>query len=209
MEITKVAILDIHEIFRKGIIESLNKKNNLSFIFESTNSNQLFEQLKIQTPEILITDIELANESGIDICKKVKALYSNIKVIALSSIEDKIYIESMFDAGANAYLFKHVSIDELKTAVNDVVKTGYYLNRIVPEKAISTIYSRLKMALNFGEIEVLKLISLGLTTAEIAEELNLSPKTVENYRNNMLNKTGSRNVAGLITFAIKGGYVKL
>lgn len=209
MSITKVAIIDNHEIFRKGIIVSLHHQKNVEFIFESTNSTELFEHLKVETPEILFTDIELLNESGIDICKKVKSLYPDIKVISISTLEKDIYIESMFEAGASAYLLKNLSINELNLAMMEVTKTGYYINPIIPEKVKSLIHSRLNITLNSGEIEVLRLISKQFTTSEIAKRMNLSPKTIENYRTNMLVKTGSRNVAGLITFAIKGGYVHL
>lgn len=209
MNVSKVAIIDNHEIFRKGLIISLYDQKNIKFVFESDNTIELFEYLKIETPEVLFIEIELLNENGIDVCKKVKSLYPEIKVISISSLEEEIYIESMFEAGASAYLLKSLSVNELYSALIEVTKTGYYINQIIPDKVRAFIYSRLNPTLNPGEIEVLRLILKELTTSEIAKRMNLSPKTIENYRTNMLVKTGSRNVAGLITFAIKSGYIHL
>lgn len=210
--IVKIALVDDEVLFRKGIAFLLQKEDNFEIIFEASNGEELISKLNSSEskPDIIIMDLKMPVLNGVEATKIIRKSYPDIKIIALTSYDTKSFVANMIQVGAVAYLIKNTTPKDLIHTVNEVAKKGFYYSQIVLKTIQETIVSskNLKGNLETGflsprEIEILQLICLQKTTTEIADHLFLSPRTVEGHRNNLLLKTESRNIAGLVVYAIQ------
>ncbi len=207
-----IAIADDQSLFRKGLISLLNTFSGMQVVLEAENGQELLDGLAaMEVPvQVALVDINMPVLNGIEAMKQVRIKYPHIKNIILTVHEEDKYINKLIEEGANAYLAKNTQPDELEKAINTVVTHDYYFN----ENTIRAMHShvqgkRTKIMLQPGdditvrEKEILQLICKEFTTAEIAQQLFISERTVDGHRNNLLLKTGCRNTAGLVLFAIK------
>jgi DNA-binding NarL/FixJ family response regulator len=210
--IVKIALVDDEVLFRKGIAFLLQKEDNIEIIFEASNGEELISKLNSSEskPDIIIMDLKMPVLNGVEATKIIRKSYPDIKIIALTSYDTKSFVANMIQVGAVAYLIKNTTPKDLIHTVNEVAKKGFYYSQIVLKTIQETIVSskNSKGNLETGflsprEIEILQLICLQKTTTEIADHLFLSPRTVEGHRNNLLLKTESRNIAGLVVYAIQ------
>ena len=208
----KIALVDDEVLFRKGISFLLQREDNIDIVFEASNGEELLSQLNdIEIkPDIIIMDLKMPVLNGVEATKIIRKSFPEIKIIALTSYDTKSFVANMIQVGAVAYLIKNTTPKALLHTINQVAKKGFYYNENVLETIKETILSSKKPKSNLEtgflsprEIEILQLICQQKTTAEIAEELFLSPRTVEGHRNNLLLKTESRNIAGLVVYAIQ------
>ncbi|MNE27346.1 Transcriptional regulatory protein DegU [compost metagenome] len=208
----KIALVDDEILFRKGISFLLQREENIDVIFEATNGEELISQLSEREikPDIIIMDLKMPVLNGVEATKIIKKLFPDIKIIALTSYDTKSFIANMIQVGAVAYLIKNTTPKDLIHTISEVAKKGFYYNenvlKTIQETIVSPKNSRGGLETNFlspREIEILQLICQQKTTAEIAEHLFLSPRTIEGHRNNLLLKTESRNIAGLVVYAIQ------
>lgn len=212
----KVVLADDEVLFRKGISFILQRKKNIRIIFEASNGGELIDFLRTtpELPDIVLLDLKMPVINGIEATKIIHAEFPQIRIIALSSYNTKLFIANMIDVGAAAYLVKTTTPEELMTTVNEVFVKGYYYNEAVlgiihdhvisPKKKLKSQFD--EDQLTSREIEVLKLICMQYSGAEIAKELFLSSRTVEGHRNNLLKKTECKNMIGLIIYAIQNDY---
>jgi DNA-binding NarL/FixJ family response regulator len=213
----RVAIADDQSIFRNGVIATLKPYPHLVVTCDANNGTTLLEKLKTATVDVLLLDMKMPDMDGVQVCKSVKQLYPQIHVIGFSVYDHHYYISSMFEAGASGYLLKDIDALEIVRAIETVMKDGNYLheNASLPliQKLISlnhpSVYYDAEQAIPLKpyEIDILKHVANGLTAVEIAEHMKLSSKTIENYRTLMMAKVGAKNIAGLVTYAIKKGIV--
>lgn len=210
--IVKIALVDDEVLFRKGIAFLLQREDNFEIIFEASNGEELISKLNSSEskPDIIIMDLKMPVLNGVEATKIIRKSYPDIKIIALTSYDTKSFVANMIQVGAVAYLIKNTTPKDLIHTVNEVAKKGFYYSQIVLKTIQETIVSskNSKGNLETGflsprEIEILQLICLQKTTTEIADHLFLSPRTVEGHRNNLLLKTESRNIAGLVVYAIQ------
>jgi DNA-binding NarL/FixJ family response regulator len=207
-----IAIADDQSLFRKGIISLLNTFSGMQVVVEAENGQDLLEQLaeKGETVHVALLDINMPVLNGIEAMKKIRAQYPHIKNVILTVHEEDKYINKLIEEGANAYLAKNTQPAELEKAIATVVSHDYYFN----ENTIRAMHSHVqgkkpKILLQAAdeittrEKEILQLICKEFTTPEIAKQLFISERTVDGHRNNLLLKTGCRNTAGLVLFAIK------
>lgn len=208
----KIALVDDEVLFRKGISFLLQKENNIEIIFEASNGEDLIFCLEDNEvrPDIIVMDLKMPILSGVEATKIIRKSYPEIKIIALTSYDTKSFIANMIQVGAVAYLIKNTTPKDLIHTINEVARKGFYYSQTVLRTIQDTIISSKnnKSNLETGflsprEIEILQLICLQKTTSEIADQLFLSPRTVEGHRNNLLLKTESRNIAGLVVYAIQ------
>ena len=208
----KIALVDDEVLFRKGISFLLQREDNIDIIFEASNGEELLSNLNdsIIKPDIIIMDLKMPILNGVEATKIIRKLFPEIKIIALTSYDTKSFIAIMIQVGAVAYLIKNTTPKDLIHTINQVSKKGFYycdnVLKTIQETIISTKNSKGNLETSFlspREIEILQLICLQKTTTEIAEHLYLSPRTVEGHRNNLLLKTESRNIAGLVVYAIQ------
>lgn len=208
----KIILVDDEILFRKGIIFLLEREENFKVVFEASNGSELIAYLEKTTsqPDIIIIDLKMPVLNGVEATKIIHKSFPDIKIIALTSYDTKSFVANMLQVGAVSYLIKNATPKDLIHTINEVSTKGYYYNdnvlNIIQNIAKAGKNTRCNLDTNFlsaREIEVLRLICLQKSTAEIAEELFISPRTVEGHRNNLLLKTESKNTAGLVVYAIQ------
>lgn len=208
----KITLVDDEVLFRKGIAFLLQREENIEIIFEASNGEELLASLEESEtkPDIIVMDLKMPVLNGVEATKIIRKSYPDIKIIALTSYDTKSFIANMIQVGAVAYLIKNTTPKDLIHTINEVAKKGFYYNenvlKIIQETIVSSKTSKVNLETSFlspREIEILQLICQQKTTTEIAEHLFLSPRTVEGHRNNLLLKTESRNIAGLVVYAIQ------
>lgn len=220
MKKINIIIADDEELFRKGIRFLLEREANLNISYEAENGKKLIEFISTseEKPDIILMDLKMPEMNGVEATKIIHKAHPNIKIIALTSFDGKSFITNMIDVGASSYLLKNTSPKMVIHTINEVSKKGFYYDekvlKIIHENIISSSGKRIKSdldkkLLSKREIDVLELICDQYTTAEIAEKLFISPRTVEGHRNNLLLKTQSKNVAGLVIYGIQKKLIEI
>lgn len=210
----KVAIADDHQIFRKGVILSLRPFTNIKFVFEAENGQDLLDKLAAageDTPDVVLCDLRMPQKDGIDTTKLITKNFPNVRVIILTMYEDERFVGHLMDCGAAGYLLKSTEPAEIKKAINDVVRTGFYLNPYVNKVLIRKNFSKQKFNPNLNsevvlsdkEKEVLTLVCMEFTAAEIAQKMDISARTVEAIKDRLMERFGVKNSVGLVFFAMK------
>lgn len=208
-----VAIADDQKLFRKGMIALVNSFENVQIIFEAENGKELLENLKTSSEEInvILLDLSMPEMNGLEALKIIKETHPAIGVIILTIHEAEHHILSTIQAGANGYLAKNAEPEEVEKAIREVYKNDCYftlpmleiMRKGLTKKPQAAHLSEAEDLLTPREKEILQLICKQFSSVEIAKKLFLSNRTVEGHRNNLLNKTGSRNTAGLVLYALK------
>lgn len=205
-----IAITDDHQMVMQGIETMLRYEPDMVISYKYNTVASTLEGLSKQQPNILLLDINLPDGNGIDLCKQLTGLYSNLKIIALSSFSEIAFVKRILGNGASGYLLKNTSKEELITAFKTVLDGGQYLQRDIQKKLLQSSLGQKKTAsfmpkLTRREKEVLIAISNEMTTQEIADNLFVSVKTVETHRMNLISKLGARNSVGLVKIAMEKG----
>ncbi|MFV8440569.1 response regulator [Flavobacterium sp. LB2P44] len=218
-ETIKIILADDEILFRKGISFLLGREKKIEIIFEVSNGDELISFLqdnKNQHPDIIIMDLKMPGINGVEATKIIHSQYPTIKIIALTSYDSKSFVANMIDVGAVSYLIKNATPQELLTTIKEVALKGFYYSDHVMKIIQADVLTHKKTKsifdnnfLTVRETEVLKLICSQKSTVEIAEELFISPRTVEGHRNNLLLKTESRNIAGLVVYAVQNEIIPL
>lgn len=213
----RIVLVDDEVLFRKGILFLLDREEKVKVVYEAANGAELLTYLQQATvlPDIVITDLKMPLLDGVEVTKILSKDFPEIKIIALTSYDSGTFIKNMIDIGASSYIVKNASPQELVTTIIEVADKGFYYNddvlKIIQEDTSSTSKKNRNTLTNHfltnREVEVLQLICEQKTTAEIADDLSISPRTVEGHRNNLLLKTESKNIAGLVVFAIQNNIV--
>ncbi len=212
-----VVITDDHRLFRKGIIALLNDFDFIGETNEASNGAELIELLaKMKTlPDVILLDLRMPVMDGMETHKKISKLYPGIKVIILTMEDDEQYIMHLISEGVNGYLLKNADPDEMEKAILNVVEDGYYFSENISTLVVKGMLKKdipetlPTLDFNERELQILELICKEFTAAEIGEKLNLSVRTVEGYRQKLIDKAGVKNIAGLVIFAIKNNLFPL
>ena len=213
----KIILADDEELFRKGILFLLEREKNIEVIFEASNGLELIDYLKQNDnyPDIIMMDLKMPFLNGVEATKIIHKEFPVVKIIALTSYNTKSFIANMIDVGASSYLVKSASPKSMISTINEVYKKGFYYDDIVLEVIQDDILSKPSKNkfdedyLTNREREVLELICQQYSTNEISKKLFISSRTVEGHRNNLLLKTESKNIAGLVVYAIQNKIVVL
>lgn len=219
-DIIKIAIADDEELFRQGISFLLNKEINIDIILQANNGEDLINKLKeVEVlPDVVLMDLKMPALNGVEATKLLKRDFPEIKIIALTSYYSKPFISNMIQVGAVAYLAKNATPTAVINTINEVVDKGFHYDeqvmKVIHDNVLNPNVKKGKSVfdnnyLTKREKEVLSLICKQKTTNEIADMLFISPRTVEGHRNNLLLKTESRNIAGLVVYAIQQKIVSL
>ncbi len=217
MEKIKIILVDDHNIVREGISQSFKGEDNFIVIGEAKTGRGAIELILSNAPDIVIMDISMPDLNGIEATKQILSINSNIKVIALSMYSEKAYVMGMINAGVSAYLMKSCSFKELLLAVETVQSGEMYLctkvTPIVIKNSLNNFRNQTEKHsiynLSQREREVLQLISEGHSANTMAEQLNISPKTVNTHTTNIKTKLKIYNIAALTKFAISKGITSL
>jgi DNA-binding NarL/FixJ family response regulator len=216
----KLGIVDDQILFLKGLKMLVNSFKNIELVLEALNGNDLLHALQEKQPDVLLMDLKMPGMDGIEATEKVKASYPDIKIILLSMHDDEQLIAHLMKIGANGYLIKNEQPAIVEAAIHAVMEKGFYFNDYVSKAMMSSMQkanrkfspeSSLNDQVDFTkrELEVLNLICREHTTAEIAKQLFISNRTVESHRKNLLEKSGVRNMAGLVVYAMQNNLVDL
>jgi DNA-binding NarL/FixJ family response regulator len=207
----KLGIIDDHKIFRNGLKATLEDCENFDLILEASNGKELIGLLATKSPDVLLMDIKMPEMDGIQTTTYVHEHFKHIKILALSMFNEDKYIVDMMKAGASGYLLKNAEPEEIIEAISTVYNKGFYFNEhlsitlikqlVVNDHADNTLHN--KADLNEREVEVLKLVCQEYSNQEIADKIFLSVRTVEGYRARLFEKTCSKNLVGLVIYAIK------
>jgi DNA-binding NarL/FixJ family response regulator len=215
MEDIKVAIADDHKIFRKGVILSLRSYTNIKFVAEADNGEDLLFKIPESQPDVILCDLKMPKKDGIDTTKIITKTYPNIRVIILTMYEDERFVGHLMDCGAAGYLLKSTDPAEIHKAIRDVMRTGFYLNPFVNKVLIKKNYSKQKfnptltteIVLSEREKEVLTLVCMEFTAAEIASKMEISSRTVEAIKDRLMERFGVKNSVGLVFYAMKNSLI--
>ena len=207
----QLGLVDDHNLFREGIKSLLDKISNVTLVLEAVNGKDMFTKLKNDVPDVILLDLEMEEMNGVDATLKLQEEYPEIKVLILTMHKEERMISYLMEIGANGYLLKDTTREELEEAIKTVVKNGFYFNEFVSQALLKGLKNKSGRPLTIGkdyhltarELEVLELIAEECTTAEIAEKLFLSTRTIEGHRKNLISKLGVKNIAGLVIKAIK------
>ena len=221
MESDKIHIVlaDDHRLFRKGICFLLERDEQIVVDFEASNGLELISYLRTSSlPDIVITDLNMPELNGVEATKLIHKEFPDLKIVALSSYYSKPCILNMVNLGVSCYLPKNSKPADVIKSLKEVYTLGFCYNNEVMKyihddltnnkgKSIKCDFD--ESYLTGREKEILDLICKQFTTTEIADKLCISPRTVEGHRNNLLLKTESKNVAGLVTYAVKNNLLNL
>lgn len=203
--IASLLIVDDHPMVIAGLQQLLSGIDFVAVTATATSAIDAMAQLKAIPTDIVLLDINLPDINGIDLCKKIKTTFPDIKIVGLSTFSERSYILRMIDNGASGYLIKSASVEEIEKALRTVLDGNLYLSLSMEHmlKPSTGLQVGALPALTRREKEVLQLIADGKTNAQIAQELFISPLTVDSHRKNLLTKLDVHNTAGLIRLAIE------
>lgn len=210
MEKIKLFLVDDHKMIREGLKTFLAEQEDFEIVAEAENGIDCLSQLEAIKPNVVLTDLNMPKMDGLELTKNIKEKYPDIKVIALTMMGESQHIKQMLSDGAMGYLLKDCSEEELIKAIKNVYNNGTYYSPEVTNiilnniRKIKPIVSKVvtDMPLTDREKEVLYLILKEKSNKEIADDLFVSVRTVDAHKRNLLDKTGSKNVAGLVLYAI-------
>lgn len=212
-----LALADDHQLFRKGLRLIFEEQKGFEVAFEAENGQQLVDALAQKTVDVVLLDLEMPKMNGAEALKIIREVHPTIKVLLLTMHDNEKYMISFLQQGAHGYLLKDASPDELVFGVKKVHESGRYINDRVSEALLNRLNGLKTETASIGEphhlgereMEVLRYICEEYTTTEMADKMFLSTRTIESYRKRLLEKTGARNTAGLVRFAIEKELFKI
>ena len=212
----KVAIADDHVLFRAGVKSALSVHKDIKMIAEADNGMQLLTVLKHIQPDVILLDIQMPIMDGIITLPEIKKLYPEIKVIMLTMHNDHSMISKLMELGANSYLTKNSDSEIIYQAIKTVHEQEYYFNQLTNKALIDGLRTKrqadaslpVDAKLSDKEIAILRMICEEKSTKEIADLVDLSPRTVEAIRDKLKVKTGAKSLAGLVMYAVKSGIIE-
>ena len=184
---------------------------NIRFVMEADNGEDLLEKIPESLPDVILCDLKMPLKDGIDATKIITKNFPNIRVIILTMYEDERFVGHLMDCGAAGYLLKSTDPSEIRRAIMDVMRTGFYLNPFVNKVLIKKNYSKQKfnpsltseIVLSDREKEALTLLCMEFTAAEIAQKMSISARTVEAIKDRLMERFGVKNSVGLVFYAMK------
>ncbi len=204
----KILLVDDHRLIRDGIRFYLESEADFSIVGEASNGKQglIFLEKNIGNVDIVLTDISMPEMNGVDFTLAIQKQFPDLKVIALTMIKDSQYVKQMLQAGASGYLLKNAREREIKEAISEVSKGGTYYAQEATQAIMDFMSKKRKssdlVSISAREKEVLRLVIDEMSNQEIADKLFISIRTVEAHKRNLLEKTNSKTLAGLVKYAM-------
>ncbi|UCD98649.1 MAG: response regulator transcription factor [Chloroflexota bacterium] len=213
---TRLLIVDDHAVVRTGLRMLLEGEEDMEIVGEAENASEAINQISHLQPDVILMDIGLPDMSGIEATKRIKEISPETAVVALTIHEDEEYFFKMLDAGAAGYVPKRAAPEELLSAIRISAQGEVYLypslaKLLVKDYLTQSIQSKNQNSLTGltpRENEVLTLLADGVSNAEIADQLSISPKTVARHRENIMGKLNLHSRAELVKYAIRKGIIE-
>lgn len=213
-----IILADDHSLFRRGMRKLIDDMPGMKVTHEAADGEELMQLLsrQEQQTDVILMDLNMPRLNGIDATGMIRERYPAIKIIVLTVYDDEQFIVRMVEKGADGYLFKNADIEEVTKAITDVMANGFYFsNKMLTAVRKGSLVKTKNFSFNgvvdltTREVEILRLICAEFTAAEIAEKLFISMRTVNGHRQHLLDKTGARNTAGLVIYAVKKGLLDI
>jgi DNA-binding NarL/FixJ family response regulator len=212
----KVIITDDHALFRTGVKASLSHYTDIEMIGEAENGMQLLNLVKFLHPDVILLDIQMPIMDGIATLPEVKKILPDARIVMLTMNDDVSMISKLMEIGANSYLTKNSDSETIYEAIKTVHEKEYYFNEYTNKALLTGLRNKRTIdtsapedaELSEKELQVLKLMCDEKSTKEIADIVDISPRTVEAIRDRLKMKTGAKTTAGLILYAVKHGIVE-
>jgi DNA-binding NarL/FixJ family response regulator len=218
--VIRVLLAEDHNIVRNGILSLLEKELGIEVVAEASDGHEATRKIEQNKfIDVVLADMNMPGMNGIELVSTLKLSHPQVKVLILSMLDHENYVIQAMSAGAYGYLLKKVSREELVFAIRQVAGGGKYICMDLTARIVSKLTNagqeqpelqarQVHVNLSKREVEVLGLIAEGLTNSEIANKLFTSRRTVEGHRKKLIDKTGARNTAALIRFAVTNGLLK-
>lgn len=210
----KIAVVDDHRLFRLGLIALIESYNSqYRVIMDANDGKEFLDRIDPNNvPDLLLLDENMPYMSGYETAVALKEKYPQVKVLIITMIEEEEKLIRMLKIGVNGYLSKDVEPDELKDAIETIVKKGFYYTDYLTGKLIQMVGDKVNKKktnpiLSEQELRVLKFICRDYSYKQIAEEMELSIKTVETYRVSLFDKLNVKSRVGLVMYAVKNGII--
>lgn len=205
----RILIADDHQVLLDGFVAILEKVEDIEIVATAANGIQVLDHLKETAVDVTLLDINMPILNGVETCKKISSNYPEVKVIALSMHKKQSFIKRMIQYGAVGYILKDDPASNIIDGIRSVMEGGKYFSPRIMDLVLTnnTRQSSSPGEITAREIEVLHLISEGLTNQEIASKLFLSHHTTESHRRNLLDKLDARNTADLVRKGLEKGYI--
>ena len=206
----RLLLVDDHHIVLDGIKALLDEVEVFDCVATADNGQKALDMLNVFDVDVVLMDIDMPVMNGMEATKRIKKEYPKVRVISLTQHSERGMVQKLLDCGSDGYLLKNIAQDELTTAIRreyngENVFSSEVTMRLAG-KAVEKNASGIDVELTEREIEILSLISEGLSSKQVGEKLFISPRTVDTHRTNLMNKLDIHNIAGLIRFALKNGY---
>lgn len=214
----QILLVDDHPMIRHGIKALLNDVDNLEVVGEASNGKEAVDEYKNGVYDLVIMDIKMPVMDGTEAAKELVKLNKEVKILGLSMYDEHRFITKMLQSGAKGYILKNTGKEELITAVNKLIDGENYfssevsnimMSRFMSNKSDSgkDSFANLNVSLTKRETEIIRMIANEMTNSEIAEELGISPRTVDTHRRNLLQKLDVKNTAGLVRYALHNNII--
>ena len=208
----RIAITDDHTVLRQSLRVVLEAHGNFAVVFDASNGQELLDKLKVHPVDIVLLDLEMPVMSGFEALRKVSVDHPEIKCIIMSYFNDSDFVMNSLQWGAKGFVAKNSSVEMLRKAIETIYDGGLFVDREFLQLLDTDVLNgadSLKADHPFTarEMAIIRLVCAGLTNKEIANEIEISIKTVENHRANIFTKAGVKNVAQLVLYAIQEGII--
>ena len=209
----RIALVDDHSLFRCGLKVLLASHADFEVVAEASSGEEFLELLDVARPDVVFMDYSMGGMNGAEATERALERMPELKVISLTMFGDNAYYSRMATSGAKGFLLKDSEFDEVVEAVRTVCDGGNYFSALLLESLSQSLHSVADVderdMLSEREIEILVGICQGLSTQEIADKHFISKRTVDKHRANILEKSGCKNTASLVVYAIKSGLVEV
>ncbi len=206
----RIALVDDHVVLRKSLCIMLGNMPGFKVVLEADNGLQLIEQLQAgASPDLVLLDITMPGMDGTETARWLKQEHPDIKILVVTMLRSDPVILQMVKIGARGYLLKDCEPSELKDAINAVYETGYYYNELFTPGMRTSNISDDNTALSAQEISFLRWACTDLTHKEIAVEMQVSPRTVDGYRDSLFRKLNVTSRVGIVIYAIRNGFIQV
>ena len=205
-------LADDHRLFREGLRGLLSVQSGIEVVGVAADGAELVSLTESVEYDVALIDIEMPVMNGLEAAEKILSTHPEARLVALTMHNDEAYYYRMVELGVKGFLLKNSDIDEVVSAVHEVRAGGSYFSQELLDSLVSNLKESQVEAeplLSEREMEVLPLICQGLSNQEIADKLFISKRTVDNHRANIIEKSGCKNTAGMVVWAIKNGLVEL
>jgi len=214
----RVGIVDNHQLFRKSLALMINTFENTQVVIEAPNGRVFFELLEDNPIDLVLLDIQMPEMNGFETCRALQQHYPGVKILVVSQLTTKESIHKIMELGADGYFTKNSDPEQLENAIKTLHENGFYFGTelgkvlreaILWEKKKPAKPAETAVSLTPREIDIIRMAACELSSAEIADKLSITVRTVDTHRNRIMEKTNARNFIGVVLYALRHEFITL